>query len=418
MTNLLIVSDVHLSRLRPRMMIGGQRELGRFLEHFAEHRREGRPWRLLLNGDLFDFDHHALTIAERGPEPESLRIFGEIADEYPEVFEALGRFLDAGNEVVVIPGNHDLDLMWPSVREAFRVRIAAQVRHPDAMERLSFREWFYYEPGRIWVEHGQQYDSDTSTPRLLDPFEEGPRLQTNLGTHWISDFCPNIPEIAYHVDHTRSTLYYLPVMIRYYGLKAPWMWCKYIAFALRTLLAAGRGNARRSDAHAARRAELARESGVPESVLLEFEAVVPSRFTSRVETGARLHILPALLLPAVLVLGVLGIALGSWGFGLAAGLAGALAIAVSTIVSSRYHGHIEECLRLHARRVESALEVPIVSFGHVHVATEEPVGEGRYLNTGTWVSPHLPCHYVEVVGTDARLCAWPSAPRDAQAKAA
>src|SRR5262249_40210113 len=118
------------------------------------------------------------------------------------------------------------------------------------------------------------------------------------------------------------------------------------------------------------------------------------------------------------VLGILGIALGSWGLGLAAALAGGLAIGLSTFVSSRYHGHIEECLRLHARRVESALKVPIVSFGHVHVATHEPVGEGRYLNTVPCVSPPPPCHYVEVVGMDARLCAWRDASGDAQAKAA
>src|SRR4051794_22947650 len=102
--NLLIVSDVHLSHLRPGMMIGGQRELARFVDHFALHREGGRPWRLLLNGDLFDFDHHAATLDERGPEDESLRLFNEIADEYPEIFEALGRFLGAGHTLVVLPG--------------------------------------------------------------------------------------------------------------------------------------------------------------------------------------------------------------------------------------------------------------------------------------------------------------------------
>jgi hypothetical protein len=63
--------------------------------------------------------------------------------------------------------------------------------------------------------------------------------------------------------------------------------------------------------------------------------------------------------------------------------------------------------------VQAALRVPLVLLGHDHVATDEAVGDGRYLNTGTWVSPHLPLHYVTVIGDRAELCRWiPTDERD------
>jgi UDP-2,3-diacylglucosamine pyrophosphatase LpxH len=405
--NLLIVSDVHLCRLRLGMMSGGQRELGPWLDHHAEHPEGGRPWRLLVNGDLFDFDHQAMSLSERGAEEASLRLFQEIAGEFPDVLAALARFLDAGHEVVILPGNHDCDLAWPSVREALRARVAASLADPASLSRLTFREWFYYEPGRIWVEHGHQYDADNAIVGQLDPFDPGPRLRPSLGTHWIAGFCPVIPEIAYHVDHTRNPLYYIPIAAKKYGLKAPWMWLRYAAFALRTLASAGRSHGRPGAGHGARRAALASECGLPEKTLLEIEAAAaPPRLASRAATAARLHVLPVLLLPVVVTLGILAAAFGSAPLAITAAALFAVVAAGDLLVGRRFHGHAEASVATGARRVQGILGVPHVSFGHIHIAGDEAVGEGRYLNSGTWVSPHLPLTYLRLVGEEARLCTW------------
>jgi UDP-2,3-diacylglucosamine pyrophosphatase LpxH len=404
---LLIVSDVHFCRLRPGMMVGGQHLLAGWIAHHARRPRPDGPWRLLLNGDLFDFDHHADSMRERGPEAESVRLFGEIADEYPELFAALAEFLDAGHEVVVLPGNHDLDFFFPAVRAALRERVAGHVCQPGALSRLTFNDWFYYEPGRIWVEHGQQYDPDTRTVGLLDPLDARGQLRTNLGTRWISDFCPNIPEIAYHVDHTRAALFYVPVVLREYGWSGPSLWRRYVAFALRTVMAAGPAHVAARPAHDSRRRQLATLHSLDEEVLRGFEDRVPSRMASRWHTAARLHLLPALLVPVVLTLVGLAIAKGSPALaGAAAGAVALMAAAGGLLAGGGYHGTVAQNLRQQAARVQRALGVPLVSFGHVHQATDEAAGEGRYLNTGTWVSPHLPFTYVKVIGHTAELCRW------------
>src|SRR3954454_7089197 len=62
--NILVISDLHLGEdLRPgganvsylRHLATLERELEKFLAHYTEHRLDGRPWRLVVNGDMVDF---------------------------------------------------------------------------------------------------------------------------------------------------------------------------------------------------------------------------------------------------------------------------------------------------------------------------------------------------------------------------
>src|SRR5688572_5672617 len=61
--NLLIISDLHLGEdIKPatrmgqlRHMVLLERELEAFLAHYSKVRHDGRPWRLVVNGDMVDF---------------------------------------------------------------------------------------------------------------------------------------------------------------------------------------------------------------------------------------------------------------------------------------------------------------------------------------------------------------------------
>src|SRR5438270_8628492 len=62
--NILVISDLHLGEdLRPgganvsylRHLATLERELEKFLQHYTAHRLDGRPWRLVVNGDMVDF---------------------------------------------------------------------------------------------------------------------------------------------------------------------------------------------------------------------------------------------------------------------------------------------------------------------------------------------------------------------------
>src|SRR5262249_31792607 len=128
--DLLIISDVHLTDGRP--PVPGEEhlvpELERMLDSHCRHPEPGRRWRLVVNGDLFDFLHAPLrpgepvpfTLSagerERGPgtsAEKSLWKLRKILGANERFLAALGRFLAAGHEAVLLPGNHDLELYWP-----------------------------------------------------------------------------------------------------------------------------------------------------------------------------------------------------------------------------------------------------------------------------------------------------------------
>jgi UDP-2,3-diacylglucosamine pyrophosphatase LpxH len=86
---------------------------------------------------------------------------------HASVMDALARFLAAGNELVIVPGNHDVDWHWEELQVEFRQALAQ--RGGVAAERVQFSHWFYYEEGLIYLEHGHQYDGYCSHDHVLYP---------------------------------------------------------------------------------------------------------------------------------------------------------------------------------------------------------------------------------------------------------
>lgn len=197
--NLLIFSDVHLGSdlvqharpdLPPRSIASARRdrELSALLDWYRVHREQGLPWRLVIAGDLIDFGGMAVPPGSAALETEpneeelahglgtsadhTLAKLRRVAEEHREVFAALARFAtsdasDTPNSIVVVRGNHDVDFHWHPVQAAFRDELSFHAS--GAGERVEFREWFYYEEGRVYVEHGHQYDSFCSYEHLLLP---------------------------------------------------------------------------------------------------------------------------------------------------------------------------------------------------------------------------------------------------------
>ena len=187
----------------------------------ADHYR--RPWKLIINGDIFDFlqvtslpaegdeleavkgkrTYGELTPNERRyglgtTAPESVWKLNRIAAGHALFFRALGWFLAAhpDNELILIKGNHDVELFWPAVQRRLR-ELAAEAYaawrreaaggqrpdHPlwyedafpesldpdDLRARLRFPPWFYHEPDLLYVEHGNQYDPANAFVDFLKP---------------------------------------------------------------------------------------------------------------------------------------------------------------------------------------------------------------------------------------------------------
>lgn len=159
-----------------------------FLAHL-EMKSGGSPVELILNGDIFDFDCVLDLPAEppfrmswletkRGlfPRPERSRHKMQvIIRDHPVFFEALRDFILRGNNVVLVAGNHDLELHFPEVR----AEIAEALALPEeARARFRFSDWFYISNQDTLIEHGNQYDPYCVCEDPINPFLQSYNYKT------------------------------------------------------------------------------------------------------------------------------------------------------------------------------------------------------------------------------------------------
>ena len=79
------------------------------------------------------------------------------------------QFVKDGGELVLVRGNHDVEFSGPKFSvffdESLRFSVFGDFIYDEAIElrasfdRISFEDWFYFEEGRVYLEHGNQYDT-------------------------------------------------------------------------------------------------------------------------------------------------------------------------------------------------------------------------------------------------------------------
>lgn len=155
---------------------------------FIEQSANGKPLELVLNGDIFDFDgvmqlpenppYRISWLEEkRGlfPRPERARFKMEvIIKDHPVFFKALREFIHRGHRVILITGNHDLELHFPLVRECLREVL--EVKESDA--RFAICDWFYISNKDTLIEHGNQYDPYCVCEDPVHPYQQGYNFKT------------------------------------------------------------------------------------------------------------------------------------------------------------------------------------------------------------------------------------------------
>lgn len=175
-----IISDVHLTEAEPEhpdkplwkkyktRRFFFDEQLSSFLEHI-QREANGEKVELVLNGDIFDFDSvmamppdapYSISQVEKkrglfAEEPKSVFKIKVILKDHESFIKALGVFIKKGNRVVIVVGNHDLELHYPAVQK--EIRKALDLSN-DENTRLRFCEWFYISNGDTLIEHGNQYD--------------------------------------------------------------------------------------------------------------------------------------------------------------------------------------------------------------------------------------------------------------------
>jgi UDP-2,3-diacylglucosamine pyrophosphatase LpxH len=163
-----ILSDLHLGAGDALDDFRSDREFSLLLEKASRNRGA----ELILNGDTFDFVAVRLEKPTYKPlsrmgctEEESLVKLERILEAHPLFFQSLREFIERGHRVILVPGNHDVDLFWPAVRE----RLLEVLGFPGP-EGFHFESSGTYVSHGLYVEHGHQYYADNAFEDFRHPF--------------------------------------------------------------------------------------------------------------------------------------------------------------------------------------------------------------------------------------------------------
>jgi UDP-2,3-diacylglucosamine pyrophosphatase LpxH len=470
--NTLVISDLHLGEdLSPSATVANrlhldlvERQLCAFLRHYGRRRDGGRPWRLVVNGDMVDFlsisirpgdadyptDSPAARRADRDEREFGLRRSPEVAaigiarvgKRHREVFRSLARFVARGNRLEIVAGNHDAELGSPEAQRAFTdVIVAAYGELPEAARtgsaeelgsRIGFHAWFFHEPGALWIEHGHQYDACCSFENQLDPREPSSgAIVMNVdvaGCRYLTNY---VREATPHEQDGWSAIGYLRLGFGM-GLRGCLQIFRgYHLFCVRLIEMWRRTrDSRRQVAdirarHLTRRRELADATGIDPDILGRIDDLRHAPVVGDFAKLAPVVMIDRLLaFAAVALFGLAGfLALGlPWGGVLAAVLMVAAHFVIKKTGGSRNTDASHE-LAAASEQIARTIDVKYVVMGHSHEPVMRPIGGGAsYVNLGTWVPAGHPgilrafTHLVvrhTASGPVGSLCQW----RDGQSRA-
>lgn len=436
LSNLLVVSDLHFGEeLLPgataerRMAVElGARAFRDFLRYHASRRLGGRPWRLVIAGDLFDFmsvvvppsrelpartaDERRFGLA-RGTRAGVVRM-RLICEHHQDLLAEMVRFVAAGHRIDIIVGNHDLELLEPDV-VAELVRQLQQVylqRWPErriesgllqlapeelVSSRIRVVPWFVYEPQVAWIEHGHIYDEGCSYEYNLAPAEADGRLIPNADYAATRYLAMAVPEIDPHGIEEWSFWGYMrygwDVGMRSFGQ----LWAAYARFSaalVRSHFAqrSFKGRDLRRRVHRERMRQIAEETGVAVDTLAAIHRLARTPMTMSLRRLGRMLMLDRVgtlvgSIVALLLLWVL--APIAWAL---VGTVLVVACAVAVPVWLGKHMVTSQLpMRAVPQRIKKLVDAPVVVFGHTHDPRWQPLRSGGlYVNCGTWLPATRP----------------------------
>jgi len=449
MHDLVVVSDLHLGR-------GKNPETGRFYELEAffydddfrtfcewlcdDAARRGTTFQLVLNGDTFDLlrldpvplpdddTHRRTPYAPVLTPPRAAAEVGRILEGHPRFVTALATVLARGHSIVVLPGNHDIEIQWEPVQEAMREVLASSpvlsgVDRSAAMARLRFHPWFHYEPGRVWIEHGCQYDPENAfrfpLRRGLVDLPDGlieAELDNPLGNFFQRYLYNAFGHITFIVPSTRANVRYMKwltvnhpqLLVRI--VKSHWrFWWQVLR---RVMKYPSRARDRLAEAHERELGDLARTSSLGDRL-----TTIDSMKETHTDLFQAIRGFGWQALKFLLAIALVGsLVLGLWFAGyhainqvkiglLAKGtlffafgfvfLLSAFTVVLYTLMRGTA-AVPPEPMRRAAAEIGRLLDVPVVSFGHSHDevlfrnnrVSKDPSSSSAtwYFNTGTWIA--------------------------------
>ncbi len=154
-----------------------------------------------------DCDHPELGQSYGCNEAEAVKRTQRVVSEHKRVFEALGDFAIKGdNRVTLVPGNHDVALVFEGVRKTILEAIPHENKDPeDKRVRIATEGYWQSADGRVIAEHGQQIGAD---PNKFDnwpeaPFHDEPKDNPFLKQPWGEEL---VQQLFNCVEHDYPTV--------------------------------------------------------------------------------------------------------------------------------------------------------------------------------------------------------------------
>jgi UDP-2,3-diacylglucosamine pyrophosphatase LpxH len=377
----LVVSDLHLSagheaegnQLED---FGSDQEFAALLDEvIAESGRDGADVELIINGDAFEmlqvpheetFDPAAVYPPERylsSSEADSILKMNIIIGGHQAFFRALADFIQVGpprRSVTFIKGNHDVNIHWAGVQDRIRQAMGAMGQRRPL---LAFEERRISREG-IYVEHGNQYaDGVDRVADMEEPHDHDKpgQLAIPLGSYFVMNVFNKVEREKYWIDGVKPI-----TALVWYALAYDF---RFAAKAIATLARAlpdilGQAVfAVDEDSAEALASELEDPAQVEElATRYEEDEAFRAQFNAQVAS---------VLSPAP-------------------GLPGAAAFSVTEMpdpvgMGDQVRERVNSSLYAMAGRRAAEEGVQLVTFGHTHDASVEPLPEGGvYINSGTW----------------------------------
>ena len=474
--DVIVISDLHIGRGKNPATgryfnleaFFYDRDFERFCRYICDDAAaRGVKLRLVLNGDIFDFlrvepvdptdepDRVEKRRRDRTTPAAIVRIVAEILAGPPGLARGLAYVLRFAEEVIFLPGNHDLEMQWSSVQAEIRRALLAEVESQAGEEaakradqRLRFESWFYHEPGRLWIEHGCQYDPENSFTYLLRSGLESEAASVHqaeydlpLGNFFQRYLYNAFGHMTFIVPSSRANIRYSKwlltheprLLLRVLKSHVPFLW------QVGRRMARYKGPAKRAmqESHEHELSALAESSGLGDK-LRSIDALKQEHADAVAALRALGWQLTKL---AGVVLGVAVLSAGLWFAGWLAINQLRLGFGVKTLLLLIFnflmlfglgvgatYGFMRSAvavsprpLRRAAQRIIDALDVPIVTFGHTHDEELWPLsrpsgGRAWYYNTGTWIAvfthdvllprERVQFTFLRVRGHEAELLHW------------
>ena len=443
--NLLAISDLHLGA-DLKMGAGPQAlrkprpidaPLSSFLDHHATQRQNGKPWRLILNGDIVDFVAITQTPSpgevipfevtedeqEIGLGSEELKCVWKLQrtfERHPTVFDALARFIQKGNSVHIIRGNHDAEFRWPAVQAEFRRLIAARsvLSEKRLASRIEFHDWFYLEPGYFYAEHGNAHDHYSLQEGF---FDDAPEHKLPLSSQVLRYFVNRYSEQVDLDDvDTWGPKEYLDWVLK--AGNPLRIAADYLVMVFRVIYPIVRQSLKLSRAvfRAADKTLAATAPARVHRMLEQFQgtekqaqqlvAIASRPAEQSLFDSMQLFYLDRMVLALLSLFGAWSLESTVHGFWARAGAltgVGILFAAVNVLLGGKRRTDAHPMLLQAARRVAEIFDVKYIVMGHSHRPVEQPVGNGvRYFNLGAWTKGVEGFPHVAVVDGVAELRRW------------